>query len=526
MALDAVATRYANTLFRTRSEELQKQYIRHRAEVIADLASRNIHAHNAGQYHVRLTHVGISHVQDLAEARVDTLLEAYRRAKLPIDNETVTHILREASDYADAQGKFLAGVIAEQVGRSLSNPAGVSQQLTGTIDRAVSGIKSRINFRLLALRDGAILDARSAAPAEVPPPPTPPPAPAPPPETKTPPIVAPPKSSIGVDIRKRIRHIWDASARWDWLTLAFVIGAVLVGVGEYAFGIFFIVLAAFAATSKCVHETSVGKTLKVVWMVGIMAALGFAIFVVDSFRGQQPWSHAQEPARLFLHRNDPLQIIDVEGFLRHKFGLPKVPDFALLKTPEMTTTTAMVKADPSEPIPSKPQHHSGEGFMSIEVTATDPNKVIDLGSPINFTVIATNVGHEAVTDMFMFSAFLPIGEINPVHHEIIPDAKVVAEFRDLRIASITKQKRLVHENVIVAPGQQHLATVGTHDVAVTKTVVDSFYANRTKFYVLAWVEWKTMDGLTETNEQCGWLDPPKPPTPNPTKLIWHDCDSP
>jgi hypothetical protein len=35
-----------------------------------------------------------------------------------------------------------------------------------------------------------------------------------------------------------------------------------------------------------------------------------------------------------------------------------------------------------------------------------------------------------------------------------------------------------------------------------------------------------MDGLTETNEQCGWLDPPNPPTPNPAKVIWHDCDSP
>jgi hypothetical protein len=82
---------------------------------------------------------------------------------------------------------------------------------------------------------------------------------------------------------------------------------------------------------------------------------------------------------------------------------------------------------PREPTPSKQQHRSGEGFMSIEVAPADPNKVVDVGSPINFLVIATNVGREAVTALFMFSAFMPIGEINPAHHEIIPDAKVVAK---------------------------------------------------------------------------------------------------
>ena len=86
----------------------------------------------------------------------------------------------------------------------------------------------------------------------------------------------------------------------------------------------------------------------------------------------------------------------------HQYGVASEPD---LRKMLVRLSPHPPPEAPREPIPSKPQHRSGEGFMSIEVAAADPNKVIDLGSPMNFTVIATNVGHEAVTDMFMFSAF-------------------------------------------------------------------------------------------------------------------------
>lgn len=139
---------------------LRKQYIVQRAEVVRQVG-RGVQGLTSGHYYSELTRLGISHVHDLTLARVGTLVEAYERAELPIDDEAVAYIRQVANDCADTQARNLNEVILEEVRRS-GNRAGVVEQLSGTIERAVTGIKARINHQLLELRDEAILDARSA----------------------------------------------------------------------------------------------------------------------------------------------------------------------------------------------------------------------------------------------------------------------------------------------------------------------------------------------------------------------------
>jgi hypothetical protein len=176
-------------------------------------------------------------------------------------------------------------------------------------------------------------------------------------------------------------------------------------------------------------------------------------------------------------------------------------------------------------IPSNPTHHVGEGFVGIEVVAAQPDHVIDLGSPIGFQVIAKNTGAEAVHNQRMFSSFIPVGELSPDFPQL-SDSQVIATFHQLRQKAAAKDKKSGLTGITLDPSEQVISIVGTRDKAVTKPLWDSFYAKRTKLYLLGWTEWKTLNGLTGSNEKCMWLEPPNPPSSNPAKLWWNECDQP
>src|SRR5579872_2778523 len=177
----------------------------------------------------------------------------------------------------------------------------------------------------------------------------------------------------------------------------------------------------------------------------------------------------------------------------------------------------------SPSVPHMPTHHSGEGFMGIEVVAAKPDHVVDVGSPIGFHVIAKNIGAEAVHNERMFSSFIPVGELSP-DFPAVSDLQVIAAFHRLRQEQVEKDKKSGLTGMTLGPSEQVIGIVGTRDKAVTKLLWDSFYAKRTKLYVLSWAEWKTLNGLTGSNETCMWLEPPNPPSSNPAKLWWNECD--
>lgn len=214
--------------------------------------------------------------------------------------------------------------------------------------------------------------------------------------------------------------------------------------------------------------------------------------------------------------------VPVNTAYRQQYGIPPAPDIQKV----LARLSPHPPSEPSgESSAHKPQHHTGEGFMSIEIAVVDPTKVIAVGSPVNFRVTATNVGHEAVSAIFMFSGFIIAGEMSAMVPRL-SDAEVIALFHKTKDVEINKQKSLGRPPSDAAPGQQQMSFVGTDNRAITQALADSFYAKRTRLYVISWVEWKTIDGLTATNERCGWLEPPNPPTPNPQQIWWNACDEP
>lgn len=168
MPLDPVAERYAHALYVDKLEELTRKHAARTAELRAGLAQRGMFPHTAGHYHSEMTRIGVEHIGEIANARVDSLLAAYARAKLPIDDQAVVDIVREATQFCEAQAKHLIANTQEQVGRA-GMPPGVGHQLAEIIAQQISAIQARIRRKLSAKRDEEIMAAR-AVPQEVPPP--------------------------------------------------------------------------------------------------------------------------------------------------------------------------------------------------------------------------------------------------------------------------------------------------------------------------------------------------------------------
>jgi hypothetical protein len=161
MPLDQVAQRYAQTLFVDKLEELTRRHATRAAEVRAELGQRGMFPHTAGHYHAEMTRIGIEHIGEIANAKVDSLLAAYEQARLPIDDGAVADIRREAVEWTQAQGRNLTANIRQQVDQARV-PSGVADQMAATITHGISAIDARILRRLSAKRDEEILAARAA----------------------------------------------------------------------------------------------------------------------------------------------------------------------------------------------------------------------------------------------------------------------------------------------------------------------------------------------------------------------------
>jgi len=163
MPLDPVAKRYAHTLFVDALEELTRKHSARKSEAIAALAKRNILPHTAGYYHSEMARLGLEHIADITEAKVNALLAAHERAAIPIDDQAVEEINREAVEWSEAQGKNLTANIQEQISRA-GMPETASSALAETIAREVSSIEVRIYRKLSAIRDEQIMAARTKWP--------------------------------------------------------------------------------------------------------------------------------------------------------------------------------------------------------------------------------------------------------------------------------------------------------------------------------------------------------------------------
>src|ERR1035441_3848386 len=103
MPLDATARRYADTIF---VEEVDKLARAHDASVRGARASQ---AARGGVVPGALIQIGVQHMEAVANARADTLLTAYARAMVPIDDQAVAMISAEVDQVCEARRGSIAG---------------------------------------------------------------------------------------------------------------------------------------------------------------------------------------------------------------------------------------------------------------------------------------------------------------------------------------------------------------------------------------------------------------------------------
>ena len=313
---------------------------------------------------------------------------------------------------------------------------------------------------------------------------------------------------LGMPVR-----FWHWCSTWNWYDLLFLGGFVVsLAIHEYALSVAFLILCAIGALSQVAHKDSLPGTPKVFAGVGIVLALVFLSFVSVQEKGKQEWSWLDSPTRGLFGRRQTIA---------DSWPLPTYPpDYRKLE-PIKSSAEADKKVQSGEAA----SHHPGEGFIQITEVASDPAKVIAIGSPVSFNIIARNTGQERVDNGYMFNSFIPVGELSP-DFPSLSDSQIKNKFEDMRKKAIEQQRKSGDKGETLGPGESRIQVVGTRSQVLTQRMSESFYAKNTKFYVLSWAEWKTLNGITATAENCVWLEPPNPPTPNPDKLWWNECDEP
>lgn len=148
MKLDEIAERYADTLFAQRVEEIHKQHEVEMREVLADLNRRNLL--NSGMATSAKANKKLKLVRALAEASVQSYMDAYEKSGTPLEEADVEPLL---------------ATVSGQVGLNISNLADDSelQRLRGHLENEGQSIIAETRRRLRIHLDAVTLEGRQKA---------------------------------------------------------------------------------------------------------------------------------------------------------------------------------------------------------------------------------------------------------------------------------------------------------------------------------------------------------------------------
>jgi len=121
MALNELARRYADTLYTKRVEEIIAEQNKQLGLVSVDFSKRNLT--QSGMYVSAKAHVIGKHLGLMAQARSDTLLQAYERAGIPFDDTAEQEIAKEVTQFCEAQKQILTGSMQNMVTQMFQNNA-------------------------------------------------------------------------------------------------------------------------------------------------------------------------------------------------------------------------------------------------------------------------------------------------------------------------------------------------------------------------------------------------------------------
>jgi hypothetical protein len=163
MALDTVGRQYADKLFHQRMEEILKEQTSDVVKVRQDHAARNMTM--SGNYFTAQAQVYVRYAELLAQARVDSLLDAYKKSGTPIDDAAFAAIETEVAQYCEAQSRNIVQALTNGIGQTFGNqgPGGFREAISGQVVSQIGGVSARVRRKLSILQDEAKLAARNAA---------------------------------------------------------------------------------------------------------------------------------------------------------------------------------------------------------------------------------------------------------------------------------------------------------------------------------------------------------------------------
>lgn len=163
MPLDTVGRQYADKLYQESLEEILKTQSAELVEVNKDFATRNMTM--PGAYFTAQAQVYLRNAERLAQARVDSLLRAYEKSEVPLDNAAFQEISAEVAQVCEHHGRNIVQALSDRIGQSLANqaPSGFREAISGQVLSGMSGVSARLIRRLGILRDEAELASRQAA---------------------------------------------------------------------------------------------------------------------------------------------------------------------------------------------------------------------------------------------------------------------------------------------------------------------------------------------------------------------------
>jgi diguanylate cyclase (GGDEF)-like protein len=144
MPLDKDARRYADTLFTDKLEHSSREYQAEVKAITNNLSSRGLVA--SGMYYSELGRIGVEHVKTITHAKVDSLIEAFERAQLPLGEQAADEIMREATEWCERQGENVVKSVQEKARRA--GMAGAGQEIAATTQRQISGVLGEIRRKL------------------------------------------------------------------------------------------------------------------------------------------------------------------------------------------------------------------------------------------------------------------------------------------------------------------------------------------------------------------------------------------
>jgi hypothetical protein len=149
MPLDGNGEKYAELLYQKQLETIQENQAEELERVLADFGGRGGDNLASGAYLSARARVIGKHVGLLAEARAQTLLQAYERAGQPLNHATIQEITTQVNLFRDAQRRHLQMAASSLVSQNFSGP-----QQGGMVNALAGQMETELDRRA----DGAIRD--------------------------------------------------------------------------------------------------------------------------------------------------------------------------------------------------------------------------------------------------------------------------------------------------------------------------------------------------------------------------------